>query len=191
MIPLWQVALKPQAVYNLDNIILYFVVHSGNVQQIGPTKIGLTTQERENQVKKKKAKVLPSDSNSPNKTATTQERQNQVKKKQRFCHQITTAQIGLTTQERQSQVKKKAKVLPSDNNSPNRTDYPRETESGEKKAKVLPSDGNSPNRTDYPRETESGEKKGKVLPSDITARIGLTTQERQNQVKKNKGYAFR
>ena len=24
MIPLWQVALKPQAVYNLDNIILYF-----------------------------------------------------------------------------------------------------------------------------------------------------------------------
>ena len=32
MIPLWQVALKPQAVYNLDNIILYFVVHSGNVQ---------------------------------------------------------------------------------------------------------------------------------------------------------------
>ena len=38
---------------------------------------------------------------------TTQERQNQVKKKERFCLQITTAQIGLTTQERQNQVKKK------------------------------------------------------------------------------------
>ena len=37
----------------------------------------------------------------------TQERQNQVKKKERFCLQITTAQIGLTTQERQNQVKKK------------------------------------------------------------------------------------
>ena len=108
MIPLWQVALKPQAVYNLDNIILYFVVHSGNVQQIGPTKIGLTTQERENQVKKKKAKVLPSDSNSPNKTDYPRE-----------------TESG----------EKKAKVLPSDSNSPNRTDYPRETESGEKKSK--------------------------------------------------------
>ena len=53
------------------------------------------------------------------------------KKNERFCLQITTAQIGLTTQERQNQVeKKKGKVLPSDNNSPDRTDYPRETEPG-------------------------------------------------------------
>ena len=88
-----------------------------------------------------------------------------MKKRERFCLQITTAQIGLTTQERQNQVKKKGKVLPSDNNSPNRTDYPRETEPGEKKGKVLPSDNNSPKRTDYPRETEPGGKKGKVLPS--------------------------
>ena len=29
------------------------------------------------------------------------------KKKERFCLQITTAQIGLTTQERQNQVKKR------------------------------------------------------------------------------------
>ena len=85
-----------------------FVVHSGNVQQIGPTKIGLNTQQRENQ----------------------------VKKKGRFCLQITTAQIGLTTQERQRHVKKKKKekVFPSDNNSPNRIDQPRETEPGEKKS---------------------------------------------------------
>ena len=55
------------------------------------------------------------------------------KKKERFCLQITTAQIGLTTRERQNQVKKKGKVLPSDNHSPNRTDHPRETEPGEKK----------------------------------------------------------
>ena len=88
-----------------------------------------------------------------------------MKKRERFCLQITTAQIGLTTQEGQNQVEKKGKVLPSDNNSPNRTDYPRETEPGEKKGKVLPSDNNSPNRTDYPRETEPGGKKGKVLPS--------------------------
>ena len=66
---------------------------------------------------------------------TTQERQNQVKKKQkkRFCIQITKTQIGLTTQERQNQVKKKKKKgLPSDNKSPNRTDHPRETEPGKK-----------------------------------------------------------
>ena len=63
---------------------------------------------------------------------TTQERQNQVKKRERFCLQITTAQIGLTTQERQNPGEKKGKVLPSDNNSPNRTDYPRETEPGGK-----------------------------------------------------------
>ena len=67
-----------------------FVVHSGNVQQIGPTKIGLTTQQRENQVKKK-GKVLPSDNNSPNRT---------------------------DNQEGQSHMKKKEKVFPSDNNSP-------------------------------------------------------------------------
>ena len=62
---------------------------------------------------------------------TTQERQNQVEKRERFCLQITTAQIGLTTQERQNQVKKKGKVLPSDNNNPHTTDYRRETELGE------------------------------------------------------------
>ena len=38
---------------------------------------------------------------------TTQERQSQVKKRERFCHQISTAQTELTTQERQNQVKKK------------------------------------------------------------------------------------
>ena len=66
---------------------------------------------------------------------TTQERQNQVKERGKVCLQIITTQIGLTTQERQNQVKKKGKVLPSDDNSPNRTDYPRETEPGEKKRK--------------------------------------------------------
>ena len=80
------------------------------------------------------------------------------KKKERFCLQITTAQIGLTTQERQNQVEK-GKVLPSDNNSPDTTDYPRETEPGEKQGKVLPSDNYNPNRIDYPRETEPGERK--------------------------------
>ena len=78
-----------------------FVVHSGNVQQIGPTKIGLTTQQRENQ----------------------------VKKKGRFCLQITTAQIGLTTQERQSHVKKKKKrFFLQITTAQNRIDQPRETE---------------------------------------------------------------
>ena len=38
---------------------------------------------------------------------TTQERQKQVKKRERFCLQITKAQIGLTTQDRQNQVKKR------------------------------------------------------------------------------------
>ena len=42
---------------------------------------------------------------------TTHERQNQVKKKERFCLQITTAQIGLTTQERQNQVGKKGSAF--------------------------------------------------------------------------------
>ena len=88
------------------------------------------------------------------------------KKKERFCLQITTAQIGLTTRERQNQVKKKGKVLPSDNHSPNRTDHPRETEPGEKKGKILPSDNNSSHTSDYPRETElaePGEKTGKKI----------------------------
>ena len=53
-----------------------------------------------------------------------------------------------------------------------------------KKGKVLPSDNNSPNRTDYPRETESGEKKERFCLQITTAQIGLTTQDRQNQVKK-------
>ena len=68
--------------------------------QITTAQIGLTTQERQNQVEKKNKKVLPSDNNSPNRT---------------------------TTQERQNQMKKEGKVLPLDNDSPNRTDYPRET----------------------------------------------------------------
>ena len=51
-----------------------------------------------------------------------------------------------------------------------------------KKRKVLPSDNNSPNRTDYPREAEPGEKKGRFCLQITTAQIGLTTQERQNQV---------
>ena len=71
------------------------------------------------------------------------------------------------------------------------TDYPRETEPGEKKGKVLPSDNNSPNRTDYPRETEPGKKKERFCLQITTAQIGLTTQERQSQVKKRKGSAFR
>ena len=100
---------------------------------------------------KKKGKVLPSDNNSPNKTDYPRETE-PGEKKERFCLQITTAQIGLTTQERQNQVKKKGKVLPSDNNSPNNTDYPGETEPGGKKGKVLPSDKNSPKRTDYPKD---------------------------------------
>ena len=93
----------------------------------------MTTQERQNQVKKKQRFCLQIATAQIG--LTTQERQNQVKKKQRFCLQIATAQIGLTTQERQNQVKKKAKVLASDSNSPNMTDYPRETESREKKSK--------------------------------------------------------
>ena len=109
----------------------------------------------------KKGKVLPSDNNSPNKTdysretepgeikkerfclqittaqirQTTQVRQNQVKKKERFFLQITTAQIGLTTQERRNKKKKKGKILPLDNNSLDSTQYTRETEPGEKKGK--------------------------------------------------------
>ena len=96
---------------------------------------------------KKKGKVLPSDNNSPNRTDYPGKTE-PAEKKERFCLQITTAQIGLTTQERQNQVEKKGKVLPSDNNSPNRTDYPRETEPGEKKGKVLPLDSNSSDTND-------------------------------------------
>ena len=81
---------------------------------------------------------------------------------------------------------KKGKILPSDHdNSPKGTDYPRETEPGEKKkGKVLPSDNNSSNMTDYPRETEPGKKKERFCLQITTAQIGLTTRERQNQVKK-------
>ena len=93
--------------------------------QITTAQTGLTTQEGQNQVKKK-GKVLPSDNNSPNRTDYPRE-----------------TEPG----------EKKGKVLPSDNNSPNRTDYPRETEPGGKKGKVLPSYNDIPNRTDYPRET--------------------------------------
>ena len=60
-----------------------------------------------------------------------------------------------------------------------------------KKGKVLPSDNNSTNRTDYPRETEPGEKKKRFCLQITKAQMGLTTQERQNQVKKRKGSAFR
>ena len=113
---------------------------------------------------------MPSD--SPNRTDYPRKTEPGEKKKERFCLQMTTAQIGLTTQERQNQVKKKGKVLPSDNNSPNRTDYPRETEPGEKKkGKVLPSDDNSPNRTDYPRGTEPDKKREKFCLQITTAQI--------------------
>ena len=110
---------------------------------------------------------MPSDNNSPNRTDYP--RKTEPGEKKKFCLQITKAQIGLTTRERQNQVKKKGKVLPSDNNSSNRTDYPRETEPGKK------------------------EKKKKRVCLQITkAQIRLTTQERQNQVKKKKqGSAFR
>ena len=47
----------------------------------------------------------------------------------------------------------------------------------------MPSDNKSPNRTDYPRKTEPGEKK-KFCLQITKAQIGLTTRERQNQVKK-------
>ena len=54
--------------------------------------------------------MLPSDNNSPNRTDYTREAEpGEKKKKERFCLQITTAQIGLTTQERQNQVKKKGR----------------------------------------------------------------------------------
>ena len=99
--------------------------------QITKAQIGLTTRERQNQVKKK-GKVLPSDNNSSNRTDYPRETEPGKQKKK--------------------------KGLPSDNKSPNTTDYPRETEPGKKKNKVLPSDNNSPNRNDCPRETEPGEK---------------------------------
>ena len=41
------------------------------------------------------------------------------KKKERFCLQITTAQIGLTTQERQNQVKKKGRFCLQISSKPN------------------------------------------------------------------------
>ena len=57
-----------------------------------------------------------------------------------------------------------------------------------KKGKILPSDNNSLNKTDYPRETEPGEKKGRFCLQITTAQIGLTTQERQNQVKEKERF---
>ena len=75
--------------------------------KITTTQIGLTTQERQNQVKERR-KGLPSDNYNPNRIDYPRE-----------------TEPG----------EKKGKVLPSDDNSPNRTDYPRETEPGEKKRK--------------------------------------------------------
>ena len=54
-----------------------------------------------------------------------------------------------------------------------------------KKGKVLPSNNYNPNRIDYLREREPGEKKKERFCLQITTtQIGLTTQERQNQMKK-------
>ena len=72
--------------------------------QITTAQIGLTTQERQKQ-EKKKGKVLPLDKNSPNRT----------------------------DYQRTEPGEKKGKVLLSDNNSPIRTDCQRETEPEEKK----------------------------------------------------------
>ena len=66
-------------------------------------QIGLTTQERQNQGKKR-GKVLPLDNYNPNRTDYPRE-----------------TEPG----------EKKGKVLPSDNNNPHTTDYRRETELGE------------------------------------------------------------
>ena len=60
-----------------------------------------------------------------------------------------------------------------------------------KKGKVLPSDNNSLNRTDHSRERTRREKKERFCLQITTVQIRLTTQERQNQVKKRKGSAFR
>ena len=65
-----------------------------------------TDSPRETEPGGKKGKVLPSDNNSPNRTDYPRETE-PGEKKERFCLQITTAQIGLTTQERQSLVKKR------------------------------------------------------------------------------------
>ena len=79
-----------QAVYNLDNIILYFCCTFGKCTT-NRTYQNRTDHSREGEPGKKKAKVLPSDNNSPNRT---------------------------DNQEGQSHMKKKEKVFPSDNNSP-------------------------------------------------------------------------
>ena len=65
--------------------------------------------------------MLPSDNNSPNRTDYTREAEpgEKKKKKERFCLQITTAQIGLTTQERQNQVKKKGRFCLQISSKPN------------------------------------------------------------------------
>ena len=107
-----------------------------------------------------------------------------MEKKERFCLQITTAQIGLTTQERQNQVKKKGKVLPSDNNSPNRIEYPRETESGEKKERFCLQITTAQIGLTTRERQNQVKKKERFCLQITTAQIGLTTQERQNQVKK-------
>ena len=60
-----------------------------------------------------------------------------------------------------------------------------------KKGKVLPLDNNSPNRTDHSRERTRREKKERFCLQITTAQIRLTTQERQNQVKKRKGSALK
>ena len=44
--------------------------------------------------------------------------------------------------------------------------------------------------TDYPRETETGEKKERFFLQITTAQIGLTTQERQSQVKKKERFCL-
>ena len=141
---------------------------------------------------KKKGKVLPSNNNSANRTDYPRETE-PGEKKERFCLQITTAQIGLTTQERQSQKEeeKKGKVLPSDNNSPNKTDYPGETEPGEKKERFcLQITTAQIGLTTQERQSQE-KKKERFCLQITTAQIGLTTQERQSQVKKRRGSAFR
>ena len=87
---------------------------------ITTAQIGLTTEERQNQVEKK-GKVLPSDNNSPNRTDYPRETE-PGEKRERFCLEITTAQTELTTHERQNQMEKKGEVLPSDNNNSHTND---------------------------------------------------------------------
>ena len=53
----------------------------------------VTDYPRETEPGEKKGKVLPSDNNSPNRTDYPRETEPGEKKKERFCLQITTAQI--------------------------------------------------------------------------------------------------